>query len=557
MQGRATRMRTGGHNSRTVLASVIAGIFASTAAGVWYDPSDFSTMYQDSAGLTPVTAVEQPVGLMLDKSKGLARGSELAINGTFVDTTNWTLNATASITGGQLVVTSATSGGTQATNTGGHTVVGKFYLVTFDVVSLSAGSISVGTLVTPGAVRSAPGSYSQVLLAGGTDIVVVSRAAGTTCVVDNVSVKEILGSHILQATTTARPVLSARVNLLTRTEEITNAVWTKTAGGVGTAPVVTDNFGVAPDGTTTAARVQMAINGGTTTSDLSALTQSSTVVVGGVYCHGIWLKTNDGTTKVVQWRDDNALTYNTLVTVTPTWQFFRATGTAATTIANMKLWLRGAQGTADSADLLMWHPQTEQGSGVGRYQRVGIATDYNAVGFPLYLRFDGVDDIMSTPTVVPLGSISTFDTSCAFAREQNAAIAVLIEHGNGASAPDGSFAYFAPLTADTATNLFRLRGTVTIQNAVAQATNMAVVMSARSVINSGFVMRYNAGTVATNGTSQAGALTDQILYLGARASGTLPFKGRFYGLMIAGRRLSSGEMFNAERFLGQKSGVFV
>lgn len=34
----------------------------------WYDPSDLSTLYQDSAMTTPVTADGQPVGAMLDKS---------------------------------------------------------------------------------------------------------------------------------------------------------------------------------------------------------------------------------------------------------------------------------------------------------------------------------------------------------------------------------------------------------------------------------------------------------------------------------------------------------
>ena len=43
-------------------------LFANGEQGVWYDPSDFSTMFQDSAGTTPVTAIEQPVGLILDKS---------------------------------------------------------------------------------------------------------------------------------------------------------------------------------------------------------------------------------------------------------------------------------------------------------------------------------------------------------------------------------------------------------------------------------------------------------------------------------------------------------
>ena len=45
-----------------------ASLFAAGEQGVWYDPSDFSTLFQDAAGTIPVTAVEQPVGLILDKS---------------------------------------------------------------------------------------------------------------------------------------------------------------------------------------------------------------------------------------------------------------------------------------------------------------------------------------------------------------------------------------------------------------------------------------------------------------------------------------------------------
>ena len=45
-----------------------SGLFASGAQGAWYDPSDLSTLFQDAAGTTAVTAVEQPVRLMRDKS---------------------------------------------------------------------------------------------------------------------------------------------------------------------------------------------------------------------------------------------------------------------------------------------------------------------------------------------------------------------------------------------------------------------------------------------------------------------------------------------------------
>lgn len=43
-------------------------LFSAGEQGAWYDPSDFSTMFQDSAGATPVTAAGQQVGLLLDKS---------------------------------------------------------------------------------------------------------------------------------------------------------------------------------------------------------------------------------------------------------------------------------------------------------------------------------------------------------------------------------------------------------------------------------------------------------------------------------------------------------
>ena len=71
------------HNIKTPLTSIsravgnilqlkydqlIQSLFANNEQGFFYDPNDLSTMFQNSAGTIPVTAVGQPVGLIRDKS---------------------------------------------------------------------------------------------------------------------------------------------------------------------------------------------------------------------------------------------------------------------------------------------------------------------------------------------------------------------------------------------------------------------------------------------------------------------------------------------------------
>lgn len=50
------------------MAQVIKSLFANNEQGFAFDFNDLSTMYQDAAGITPVTSVGQPVGKVLDKS---------------------------------------------------------------------------------------------------------------------------------------------------------------------------------------------------------------------------------------------------------------------------------------------------------------------------------------------------------------------------------------------------------------------------------------------------------------------------------------------------------
>lgn len=57
----------------------VGSLFRESQAGLWYDPSDFSTLFQDTAGTVPLTATTQPVRLMRDKS---GRSNHVTFSGT-------------------------------------------------------------------------------------------------------------------------------------------------------------------------------------------------------------------------------------------------------------------------------------------------------------------------------------------------------------------------------------------------------------------------------------------------------------------------------------------
>jgi len=167
MQIRATRLTAISQAVRQAYGAFTPSLlFAANEPGVWYDPSDMSTMFQDAAGTTPVTAVEQPVGLMLDKSKGLVLGPELVTNGDFSTDTAWTKETGWSISGGTAVASGVNS--FVAIYQSASIVVGRMYLVTFTVSNYSAGQVyAYAGSGGFGVARSANGTYTQYIFASG------------------------------------------------------------------------------------------------------------------------------------------------------------------------------------------------------------------------------------------------------------------------------------------------------------------------------------------------------------------------------------------------------
>lgn len=157
----------------------------------------------------------------------------------------------------------------------------------------------------------------------------------------------------------------ARTNLLFYSNDISNAAWIKVNNGLASLPTVTANYGIAPDGTTTATRVQLKLNGGSTNNDYCRVYQPVPITSGTAYANSIYVRTTDGSTKTVQFRDDfSGITpIQNLIAINGNWTRISASATSTGTTCNAgSIWLRGGNNTSDNADILVWGGQLEAGA---------------------------------------------------------------------------------------------------------------------------------------------------------------------------------------------------
>jgi hypothetical protein len=262
-----------------------------------------------------------------------------------------------------------------------NTVIGKAYRLQLNIsTNTSTGSsalrIGGGPISASGGV---PAGFTGNLIlyfvaASAGALTIVGDGPGVNFTVTSVSVKEITGTVGMPSTYTRNnggrfpprfdydPVTLApkgilieeqRVNLLTYSEDFSDVSWVKVGAGTASAPVVTADYATAPNGTMTADRVVLTLNGGITPSDYSALQKN---IGSGTQSTSVWLKTTDGSTVSVALRN---ATFSVL-TVTGVWQRFTLENQASTN--NFQLILRGTYGTSDSADILVWGAQLEAGA---------------------------------------------------------------------------------------------------------------------------------------------------------------------------------------------------
>lgn len=443
-------------------------LFANGEQGAWYDPSDFSTMFQDSAGTIPVTAVEQPVGKILDKS-------------------------------------------------------GR-------------------------------------------------------------------GNHASQATAASRPVLSARVNLLTYSEQFDNAIWNKANLNTTWTPAWV-NVQTAPDGTLTADKL---IESNTTAQHY--VSGVPTVTSGLTYTLSFYLKAEERTWTFLEFYGGipagnsyvnlstgakgtttgsaSALTVTETSTGSGWWRIELPGFVASSTTPAFAVYTSTGNGVNSYAGdgtsgIYIWGADirvTNDGVGIPAYQRVGAATygtstvagnpDYNTSGFPLYLKFDGTDDSLVTGAIdlTATNSVSVFSGVRKLSDAQQAVIAMF--------GPSGSTANFLLFSSNgsLANYFYQSKGSITPTGAISPSSYVApitnVVSGLSTISSDSAILRVNGVVVATDSGDQGtGNYTNTQLYIGIRSDALLPFNGRIYSLIVRGAQSTESTIDQTEVWVGNKTGL--
>jgi len=523
-------------STNLLLASAFTplSLFSAGEQGVWYDPADLSSMYQDVQGTTAVTGVEQAVGLILDRRNGRGLGTELATNSTFATDTDWTKGTDWTIGSGVATKTA----GTAATLSQAVSLTAGFTYRLVYTITRTAGTITpqfTGGSTVAGTACSAAGTYVDILTAvSGNTTLEFSADASFAGTLDNVYLKRVSGNDAWQITSASRPVLSARVNLLTKTQELDNADWTKT--NLTATDGATD-----PNGGSTAETLAATAGNGTVTQSVTALAAD--------HVFSVWLRRKTGTGNI----DITCNSGGTWVTqtITSSWARYSVTQTltAGARTPGIRIVTSGDEVEAFGADLRV----ANDGVGLPVYQRVNTATDYDPVGFPMYLRFDGADDSLSTAAI----DFSATDEMSVFAGLRKLAAGNLVEFTD------------YPVWG---TGVFGIQARVNDYQCVSKGTALVAPVAATfsspitNVVNFEMDISLDKAIVRVNGAQIISSTGDQgsgnygshSMHIGRRmdASPSLPLNGRLYSFIVRGKTSSAVQISDTEGWVNGRTRAY-
>ena len=303
--------------------------------------------------------------------------TELVTNGGFDTDSDWTLGSNTTIANGALNFSSATSNTDQSLTTTNT----KIYKVVFTISNYVSGSVRfrfTGTANVNGISRSTNGTFTQYITATANNSIFRFAANAFNGSIDNVSVKEVIENDVPRLDYSDGSCASLllepqRTNLVTHSSDFSDSSWFKLGLGTASTAVVTTDYATSPEGLNNATRLQVDLNGGTTSSDQS-LIYDALAVSSGDNTRSIYVKSNDSNNYDVYF--GGTLSSYEIKQVTSEWTRIDATRNFSSSgTGYLSIGLRGGTGCSDNADILIYGAQVEAGS----YSTSLINTDGSTV----------------------------------------------------------------------------------------------------------------------------------------------------------------------------------
>jgi hypothetical protein len=344
-------------------------------------------------------------------------------------------------------------------------------------------------------------------------------------------------------------VVSARVNLLTKTEDFSNAAWTKSTVTLGA--LVT-----APDGTTTAQSITYASGGG-----VSNFQYFNAAPIGVTPLGSIYIRASTPVTMTFGFFDGSG--FDAPVSVTSTWTLFTYAKATPFSSADRRFWLYPTNAGVNIT-VEIWHPDvrpTNQGVNLPVYQRVNTSTDYDSAGFPVYIKPNGSNQFMQTNSInftatdkmtVWQGVRKLSDASIGVINELSA-LADTSNPGSFFLAHTNAPNYLFAVTGTTTASYTATTYTAPITNVLSLSMNIAGASIATELIP-----RVNGATPTLNpsGVAGTGNFGNYPAYFYMRAGSSLPFNGNDYGSIARGAASTAAQITNGEAYINSKTKAY-
>lgn len=520
--------------------------------------------FQDTQGTLPVVAMEQPLGLVLDNSQGLVRGPELNPDVGFDNPAAWSFIGVGwEVSGGKAVVSATHTGNRWLLTATARAVVGRWYEVEFDAV-VTAGSVAVDmTSYSPRAI-TASGHYRMIVLSITASIQLIARPTFIGSV-DNLSVRELSGNHLIQPSNSAgRPVVSRKVNLLPTTNDLTSTSWGKNELTV--TPELDGTFSVTKASTSSSRAISGASSastyaGATYVATVDLYAGNSTIAHVGIGAStdavgDTWGHATTNSAEVIS--GPGTLTgssfwyINNLSVEVPTRIRITRRYSNAGLGVGLYVYPGGSGGNPVGTSTRVKNPDLRLASdatpSMPIYQAVRSATDYDQVGFPVKVVCDGVDDWTESSAINPAGAT---DVTLVMSVQQLRALGAsgcLFEFGPDSSTTAGTFGLFGPGNSGASQLTAVVRGTSTTSTQIVSGTPLAV--GSKAVVSLMFSLTTGRLRIRINGaqvldvvtSATGGTFSSQKAYIGRRAGSSLPSKASTFGHTLVFKALTDAQI---------------